>query len=147
MVESVIKIKYVLLVATILVTFMNLFDCIAQNSNASEYILYVGVLALLALLLIFVDKDWILVVFFTIAGILSLMDVPQPNFLSGGVLFLIFAIRLSKSQIFAYILYFVTLLIVIGNHVFEGISPADAINVILAYIVVYVVDYLLQEKS
>ena len=127
--------------------FLNLMDCVFQSSSIGEYFIYVGILLIIAMLLLFVHSNWILAVVLAIVGILTLLDSILPNTISGGVFFFIFSIRIVNNRVYSSCIYFLTFMMVIAAHVKMAYSPADAINVLIAYSVIYLLDYLLYNKE
>lgn len=143
MVEPVKSIRYILFVATLFVMFSNLIDCISQSSGIYEYIIYVVTLLLIALMLLFIKSNWVIASIFAVAGIFTTLDLQYPNQISGGVFFFIFSIRIVNNKVFSGAIYFLTAMMAIASHAKYAKSPLDAVNVLIAYAVIYLIDYLL----
>jgi len=124
-----------------------MFDCINQDVPLFQFIFYGATLLVLFLLLIFTENNYVIVFFFFLVGILTMIDIPTPNYLSAGIVFLAFSIRIAKyNLIYSFAVYFATVLTVVGVHVYRAVSPADAVNVLVAYAVIYLVDYFLYNE-
>lgn len=147
MVEPLKAIRYILFVSILFVMFSNLIDCISQNSGVLDYVLYVLILLVIAILLIFIKSNWILAVIFSVAGIFTILDIPTPNYISGGVFFFIFSIRIVDNKIFSCCIYFLTAMMVIAAHAKNAKSPLNAVNILVAYAVIYLIDYLLYNNK
>jgi hypothetical protein len=94
----------------------------------------------------FIHKNFVVAIVLALMGLLTMIDTATPNYLSGGIVFFIFSMNIFKSNIFSFFIYFLTMLIVIGSHVFNAISPADAINVLIAYAVIYLLNHFLADQ-
>lgn len=146
MVERIRIIRLIMVVGAILVMFLNLFDIIQKNGPLFDYATYVLSLLILCLMLVFIPHDSIIAIVLAIMGFLIMLDLPTPNYLSGGIIFFIFSINIVKNHIFSFFIYFLTILVVVGTHIFNTQSPADAINVLIGYSIIYLLNYLLIDK-
>ncbi len=135
-------IKHLLILCGFFVAFSNLFDCIIQETSIYEYISYVGVVFLFTILLVVIDSNIYLCFVLALFGIITIFNNTTVG-MSGGIVFILFAKRIANNIAFSTLIYFVTIMVVIGNCSFNGVTPPDTINLILVYIVVYLVDYLL----
>ena len=127
--------------------YSNLIDCIAQSLPLFDYFLYVGIMLIISISLIVVRSNWILVFMFAAVGVLAILDIPAPNFLSGAIFFFIVSIRLANNIIYSTCIYFLTFMIVIGSHVVNAKSPLDAVNVIIGYAVIYLIEHLMYNNK
>ena len=141
--NPILLIRYLIFIGTILVMFTNLFDCIRNNASALDFFLYVGVLFLALIGLMFVSSNWYIVVLFGVFGILTIIDIPEPNYISGGVIFFLFAKRIANNLILSVCIYFLTFIMVVGNHIYQGANPGEGTKVLIAYALIYFFDYLI----
>ena len=140
--NPLLLIRYVLLIGAMVVMFINLFDCINKGKSLSIMFLYVGVLLISCFGLILIHNDFFIAGLFIVFGILTMIDIPAPNYLSGGIVFFLFSIRIVRNSIFNICIFFLTLLIIIANHIFAAASPGDAINIIIGYSIIYLLDLI-----
>jgi len=125
------------------VTFNNLIDCINKGSPIERYLFYVATMGIVTVLLLFVKNNIIIVIVLTLVGSLSIMDIPEPNHLTAGVMFLLFASRIVNNKIYSVLTFIFILTSVIVAHVLNSISPADMMNVVIAYGVLFSLDLLI----
>lgn len=130
-----------------MIMFINLVDCIDKSRTYGAYILYVGVLFFVSMILLIFKSKWSIVFVLALVGMLTILDVPTPNYLSAGVIFFMFSIRLANNIIYSICIYFLTFICVIGSHVIGSKSPLDAVNVLLAYSIIYLIDYFMYNKK
>lgn len=145
--ESIKEIRQVLIVGTLFALFFNLFDCIKQNAPLIDFLFYIGTLLGIFLFLVLTTSKWPVIASLVLVGVLTMIDIPTPNYLSAGVIFIIFAMRVAENNIFSFTMYFSTVLIVVGTHVYNAVSPADAVNILVAYSVIYLFEYLFYTKQ
>lgn len=136
-------VRYILFVSSILVTFNNLIDCINNDATIERYLFYVAVMGLVSLSLLFVNNDIAIIVVLTLVGALSIMDLSHPNELTAGVMFLFYASRIVNNIIYNFMTFIFISVSVIITHVFHSLSPADMINVLIAYGVLFSLDLLI----
>lgn len=141
--ERIKIVRYILFVSSLLVTFNNLIDCINKGSSIERYLFYVATMGIVTLLLLFVKNNIIIVIVLTFVGSLSIMDIPEPNHLTAGVMFLLFAARIVNNKIYSVLTFIFILISVIVTHVLNSISPADMMNVVIAYGVLFSLDLLI----
>lgn len=130
-------IRFLLLGGSLLVMFFNLFDCIMQEVPLFDYFLYVGIFLIYSLILIFSGSiNTIVWILFSVATIILTWD-SLANQLSYAICLFILTIYLKRDLYYKYLVYFITLISVVFANVIISKSPADLINVIIGYIVVY----------
>lgn len=122
---------------------MNLIDCINNSAPLATYLFYVGTMFMVSILLMFVQSNFVIVAVLTFVGSMSLFDIQEPNRLTAGVMFLLFALRMSHSKVFNILVYIFVFIAVTTAHVFHGLSPADFANSITAYAVLCALDVLI----
>lgn len=140
----VTTVRYILVVAGILATFNNIFDCITKGVTFEVYFLYVGVLGAITLALIFISRNAVVCFVLAMAGMMMIYDTSAYDSISGGVAFMLFAKRIANNLIFSFFIYAITVIMVVANHTFRGATPADSVNVIIGYFAIYLVDYILE---
>lgn len=142
--DPVTSIRYILVIVGIFVTFQNLFDCITQKAAFYEYFFYVASVGALTLSLIFIHHNAVICFVFALSGVLMIYDDRSSGSISGGIAFFIFSKRIANNLIFSFLIYSVTILVVVANHTFNGRTPADSVNVIIGYLGLYLIDYILE---
>ena len=53
----------------------------------------------------------------------------------------------NSNVVYSILIYIVTGIAIIAKLVFDDVTPSDAINIIVAYPIVYFIDYLLYTKK
>lgn len=147
MVERIKQLRYLIIAGSLLAMFINIFDVINKSLPISQIIFYCFTLLLIAILLALFHGKWMIAIVCGASGVMMLLDEPNPGKLSAAVMFLSFSMRLSETIYVKILYYVITLLFVTGIHVFKGESPADAINVLIAYSVLYYADELIDNRN
>lgn len=135
-------IKYLVIVLGLVVSFTNLFDCIVAVSPFFDYIMYFGVIFVGTIFLIIIPHNVYLCGLLALFGFVAIFFNPMIT-VSWGVVMLMFSKRIANNLAYSIFIYLSTALLVIGKMVFEEVTPSDAINSVVAYPVVYFIDYLL----
>lgn len=142
--DPITSIRYILVVSGIFVTFQNLFDCIVQDAPPHDFFLYVGVMGALTICVIFIRHNSIVCGVLAMVGILMIFDYKASSGISGGAVFLIFSKRIANNLLYSLMIYGITSITIVANHVMTGRTPADAVNVIIGYFTIYLIDYILE---
>ena len=143
MVERLRPVQYVTIASLVIVMFVNLFQLIMTNATVIEYIFYAGMFVVMLLVVIFSQTKWPLAFIFGVSGFISIADLPDPSVMSGGIAFVLFSTRIGNHLVFKLGVYFTTMLIVVGTHVFADSEPSRLINSIFVYSFIFIIDHLL----
>lgn len=144
--NPIATLKYVIVVLGILVSFVNLFDCIVQNSSIYDYIMFVGVIFFGTVILVFVESNNYLCFLLALFGVMTIF-FSDVNNLSGGVVFILFSKRIADNMLYSAMLYIITAMVIFANSIFNDISPSVTVDILAVYISVYFIDYLLYNKA
>ncbi len=136
-------IRYALFLAGIIVAANNYFDCVMNGDPVYSYILNVGVLTICAISILVIKNDLIICFILAIVGSITLFDVDHNNSLSGGIMFMVGAKRITDNLFFSFFIFILTALAVVANKTFKFGTPADSVNTIIAYYAIFIFDSLI----
>lgn len=122
--------------------FFNLFDCINKSLGIYYYILNVVLFLLVIIYLMFTTSVFSLVLVIYIISMITMVFYSIENQVSYTVIFLVLTLWIYQNFYYKIVVYFSNLLCVVLVHVFSYKSPADLINHIVAYFVIYALSQL-----
>ena len=144
--SAVEYVRTIIIVAALVVGFVNLIDSISQSAPWFDYAFYVGPMFGMVIVLLVVKSHFVVCGVLGFAGIIMIFTDQAYTGISAGVLMLIFSIRLSKSFAFRIAVYICTFIAVAASHISKGCTPADAINNVFMYAVFYLIDYIIDTE-
>lgn len=135
-------VKYLLILLGLTASFSNLFDCIVEQSPPIDYILYVVVVFVGTLFLAIVPNNSYLCFILALFGFIAIAMTPIVT-VSWGVVLILFSKRIAENILFSILIYIVTIIMVLALLIFNNMPTTDTMNILLAYVVIYLIDYLL----
>lgn len=135
-------IRYVLIGASLIVMFFNLFSCIINNRPMYKYLLYVGLFLVIPIVLTFFhNKMLIIITIYLISTLTMTLDVSNTS-ISYAVSFMCFLTYLKRDVPFRVIVYFTTLISAVSVNVFTDGDSIHLVSVLISYICVYALSEL-----
>lgn len=137
------KLRVLISVIIILVSFLNFHDSIITGANIEEYLFYTGSIFVFGIICYFVQSKYIFASLLLLIGLITIYQYPTDEANpSWGIVIVIIGLYYVNKPIVDWVIYFVTFAIVILTMTINKHTPSDNLTVFIGYLFAFVLYHI-----